>query len=158
MNYKVEFAKLRDINDIKDLRHKNSKVLGIMFDEPILSSIKRQKVYVIRNENGKVICMCIITKHQKFKKKQIKSLVTEKSYRGKGLATIILYEIVRKEKGTILVEAMDGADNNKFYDGICDFITTSKDKTINSRIYVINPIKLKYKYESILKKIDKGEN
>ena len=76
MNYKVEFAKLSDIDDIKDLRHKNSRVLGIMFDESIRNSIKRQKVYVIRNENGKVICTCIITKHQKFKKKQIKSLVT----------------------------------------------------------------------------------
>ena len=28
MNYKVEFAKLSDIDDIKDLRHKNSRVMN----------------------------------------------------------------------------------------------------------------------------------
>ena len=149
----VEKATQRDVPQILKIRNKNIKYLMMKPEMSLRNAIKGGYGYCIRDEeNGNVICFCVIKPNKTFKMNKIHTLITDNEHQGKGLATILLWEVTRRHRGETMLEAVDGAPNNFLYDKVCDFVRKIKRGSVTIKLYIVNKEKLNARYERMQEK------
>ena len=99
-----------DFDFIYQLWRRNTKVLGAAFKQNIQKYIEDGEIIMIDN-----VGFCYYHRNRNSSYMWLEILCIDESARGKGYGKMFLDEIA-KQPLPVVLEAVDGAPNNKFYD------------------------------------------
>lgn len=145
----IDRVKLDEIEDIIKLWKLDAKALGIPYRTKMKELIEAGIFYCFR-DNGKIVAFCSYEVKKRTPRITIYAIFVHPDYRHRGYAMKFLNRIVRDceyllEIGyNLIAEAVDGSENNSFYDKLSDSYTLNYHKTVPpDRVYILNLDKIK---------------
>ena len=134
-----------NIEQIKILYKKNKDALGIPYGRVFDAMIDNPNFVVCTTEDGKVVGFCGVHYRPRLGYYEIEHLCVDIYHRKQHIAMTMLYELISKYKSQNIpfcALAIDGMENNNFYDRICDYYVKVPRKYCVLRRYTINTDKV----------------
>lgn len=134
------FATLNDLDNIKALWNKNTSVLGRYFISSLQEEILASKL-LVAYDNDILVGFGGVYPRLREGLVEIDGLCVNSAYRGNHIASTLI-SMMQQYGLPIVAEAVDGADNNKFYEKIGEKISErmSKSGTLKLNLYKINKL------------------
>lgn len=134
-----------NIEQIKILYKKNKDALGIPYGRVFDAMIDNPNFVVCTTEDGKVVGFCGVHYRPRLGYFEIEHLCVDIYYRKQHIAMTMLHELISKHRSQNIpfcALAIDGMENNNFYDRICDYYVKVPRKYCVLRRYTINTDKV----------------
>ena len=130
-----------NIEKIKVLYKKNKDALGIPFGRVFDAMIDNQDFVVCISDNGEIMGFCGIQYRPRLGYFEIEHLCVDTLYRKQHIATVMLKTLISRYRLCCLpfcALAIDGMENNTFYDRISKGYTKVPRKHCTLRRYIID--------------------
>lgn len=147
---KIVKATPQDFVMLYDLWKKNRKKLGPCWKVTLEKRIGKGEYYYALEED-KCIGMVCMHYSKKYVRYELDALVISDEYRHRGYGTKLVKYVVDKTRSHNLLDecvpvylsALEGDENNQFYDRFCTVEWYNHYKTCTTRIYKVDRQKLK---------------
>ena len=142
-NISIRNITKNDYDWVKQLWYSNRDTLSIPYGRCIEELCSDINCLIVELNNVPIAMGTVVFK-KRLKEYRIEHLVVSSDVRGKGIGTLLLFELVSRIPNDTLIDldivacAVLGADNNKFYDRFCVSKTIQHRKTKDFYRYVLD--------------------
>lgn len=147
----IRVATEDDFDTVYNMWKAERKVLGPPWKSTLTDQLKKQEFH-LAYDGEQLVGMVCLHYSKKYVRYEIIALVVLPEFRRKGYASEMLEYVLntKTQKKTllgdvkipVLLGALDGAENNKFYDTFCTVEWFNEYKTCRTRVYQVDEERL----------------